>query len=79
MKHEWQCEGCGNTVAFRQPELDSDDCRSEMNEDCKICCRCGEEMYFDEVFVPPVTKLNVPTPEDIAKAKEDEEDDDVSI
>lgn len=73
MKHEWECEKCGRTVMFRQPELPEDDHRSECQES-KSCSYCGGDMYFDEVFVPPVTTLNVPTPEDIAKAKEDEED-----
>ncbi len=78
MKHEWECENCGRFLLFRQPELPSDDYRSECQES-KKCAYCGSDMYFDEVFVPPVKELNVPTPEDIAKAKEDEEDEDAPV
>lgn len=47
-KHEWICEGCGETVLFRQPEKPQDDWRSEQNENMS-CPECDEEMYFDVV------------------------------
>jgi len=63
-KHQWVCDNCGNWVDFRQPELPHENYGSEQNEDCKICPECGEDMYFDEVFVPPVTSLVAPDKED---------------
>ena len=73
-KHEWECEDCGRFVSFRQPELPQDNYNSEQNRD-KSCAICGGDMFFDEVPDYGITKLVVPTPEQIANAKEDEEDD----
>lgn len=61
MKHQWICDDCGYDVEFRQPELPGDDRRSEQNED-RLCPRCGEEMYFDEI--PEAGILITPTDED---------------
>lgn len=48
MKHEWECEDCGEKVLFRQPELPLLDYESEQNES-KSCAECNGTMYFDEV------------------------------
>lgn len=72
-KHEWECEDCGRFVAFRQPELPQEDYSSEQNEN-RSCAICGGHMFFDEVPDYGATKLVQPTPEQIAKAKEGEED-----
>jgi hypothetical protein len=46
-KHCWVCD-CGRVIPFQQPEIPADDPLSEQNAD-KVCPRCGENMYFDEV------------------------------
>lgn len=48
IKHEWECEDCGEKVMFEQPELHGDHRESEQNED-KECIVCGGEMFFEEV------------------------------
>jgi len=61
-KHFWECEDCGKTVDFKQPELPPDDYDSEQNAE-KICT-CGGQMYFDEHEPDAVVHNKLITPPD---------------